>query len=176
MYCKSHAISFEFLCELVCGISRVILVRIALAYLHTEAETKLPPFRKHFQLKCIFLKGNAWISLKISLKFVPEVRINNIPALVQIMVWCWPDYKPLCETLMTHICVTRPQWVIKEDTTPNLQASNQGMSHSTRISPKHVYLNMMLSAQIITIETSYRGAQLGRNLPYVASHGPAPAQ
>ena len=25
---------------------------------------------------------NAWISLKISLKFVPKVRINNIPALV----------------------------------------------------------------------------------------------
>ena len=29
--------------------------------------------------------SNAWISLKISLNFVPTVRINNIPALVQIM-------------------------------------------------------------------------------------------
>ena len=32
--------------------------------------------------KCIFLNENAWISFKISLKFVPKVRINNIPALV----------------------------------------------------------------------------------------------
>ena len=32
--------------------------------------------------KCIFLNENAWISLKISLKFVPKVRIDNIPALV----------------------------------------------------------------------------------------------
>ena len=37
--------------------------------------------------KCIFLNENVWILLKISLKFVPKVRINNIPALVQIMVW-----------------------------------------------------------------------------------------
>ena len=32
--------------------------------------------------KCIFLNENAWILLKISLKFVPKVEINNIPALV----------------------------------------------------------------------------------------------
>ena len=41
--------------------------------------------------------------------------INNIPALVQIMVWRRPGDKPLFEPLMvslpTHICVTRPQWV-----------------------------------------------------------------
>ena len=30
--------------------------------------------------KCIFLNENIWISLKISLKFIPKVRINNIPA------------------------------------------------------------------------------------------------
>ena len=41
--------------------------------------------------KCIFLNENVWISLKISLKFVPKVRINNITALAQIMAWCWPD-------------------------------------------------------------------------------------
>ena len=65
--------------------------------------------------KCIFLNENAWISLKISLKFVPKVRINNIPTLVQIMAWRRPDDKPLSEpvmvSLLTHICVTRPQWV-----------------------------------------------------------------
>ena len=65
--------------------------------------------------KCIFLNENAWISLEISLKFVPKVRINNIPALVQIMAWRRPGNKPLSEPMMdnllTHICVTRPQWV-----------------------------------------------------------------
>ena len=33
-------------------------------------------------LKRIFLNENALISLEISLKFVPKVRTNNIPALV----------------------------------------------------------------------------------------------
>ena len=65
--------------------------------------------------KCIFLNENAWISLKISLKFVPKVQINNIPALVQIMAWRRPGDKPLSEpmivSLLTHICVTLPQWV-----------------------------------------------------------------
>ena len=37
--------------------------------------------------KCIFLNENVWISLKISLKFVPKVRFNNLPALVKIMAW-----------------------------------------------------------------------------------------
>ena len=64
--------------------------------------------------KCIFLNVLIW--LKISLKFVPKIRINNIPALVQIMVWHRPGNKPLSEpmmvSLLTHIYVTRPQWVI----------------------------------------------------------------
>ena len=65
--------------------------------------------------KCIFLNVNEWILPRISLKFVPEVRINNIPALVKIMAWRRPGGKPLSEpmmvSLMTLICVTRPQWV-----------------------------------------------------------------
>ena len=32
--------------------------------------------------KCIFLNENVSILIKISLKFAPEVRINNIQALV----------------------------------------------------------------------------------------------
>ena len=66
-------------------------------------------------LKWIFLNENVWISIKISLKFVPMGQINNIPALVQIMAWRRPGDKPLFEpkmiSLLTHICVTRPQWV-----------------------------------------------------------------
>ena len=49
--------------------------------------------------KCIFMNENAWISLKISLKFAPEVRINNIPALVQVLAWC---NKPLSEPMLTR--------------------------------------------------------------------------
>ena len=73
---------------------------------------------RHFPddiLKCIFLNEIVWIPIKISLKFVPKGPINNIPSLVQIMVWRRPGDKPLSEpmlvSLLTHICVTRPQWV-----------------------------------------------------------------
>ena len=67
----------------------------------------------HF--KRIFWNEMVWISLKISLKCVSKVQIINIPALVRIMAWCRPGDKPLSElvmfSLLTHICVTRPQWV-----------------------------------------------------------------
>ena len=73
---------------------------------------------RHFAddfFKRIFSNENAWISLKISLKFVTKVPINNIPALVQIMAWRRPGDMPLSGpmmvNLMTPICVTRPQWV-----------------------------------------------------------------
>ena len=66
--------------------------------------------------KYLFLNENVWISLKTSLKFVPKCSIYNIPALVQRMAWRRPGDKPLPETLMvsllTHICVTRPHWVL----------------------------------------------------------------
>ena len=61
------------------------------------------------------LKKTFWIPIEISMEFVPKSQINNIPALVQIMAWRRPDDKPLSEpmmvSLLTHICVTWPQWV-----------------------------------------------------------------
>ena len=51
--------------------------------------------------KCIFLNEHVWISIKISLKFVPKGPINNIPALVQIMAWRRSGDKPLSEPMMT---------------------------------------------------------------------------
>ena len=68
-------------------------------------------------LKCIFLNENVWISIKISLKFVPPGSPNNkFPALVQIMTWRRPGDKLLSEPmiicLLTHVCGTRPQWVM----------------------------------------------------------------
>ena len=98
----------------------------------TSADTVMIEFRSHilktlnsfpqngrhctdYILKCIFLNENVWILLKISLKFVPNVRINNIPALVQIMTWHQPVDKPLYKlmmvTLLMYICITQPQWV-----------------------------------------------------------------
>ena len=70
--------------------------------------------------KCIFLNENCFILMKISLKFVAQGPINNIPALVQVMAWHRSGDKPLSEPMMaclndayimTHICVTRPHWV-----------------------------------------------------------------
>ena len=72
---------------------------------------------RHFTddiFKYIFLNEIVWIPIKISLKFVPKGPINYIPALVQIMAWRRPGDKSLSEPmrvrLLTHICVTRPQW------------------------------------------------------------------
>ena len=65
--------------------------------------------------KWISFNENVWISIEVSLKFVPKGPINNIPTLVQIMAWPRPGNKPLSEPMMvsflTHICVTQPQWV-----------------------------------------------------------------
>ena len=64
--------------------------------------------------KCISWNENVWISIKISLKFVPKGPINEILSLVKKMAWCRSGNKPLSEPMvvssLTHICVTRPQW------------------------------------------------------------------
>ena len=54
--------------------------------------------RQHFQID--FLEWILWISIKMSLKFVPRGPIINIPALVQIMAWRRPGDKPLSEPMM----------------------------------------------------------------------------
>ena len=72
---------------------------------------------RHFPddiFKCIFVNENIWIPIRISLKFVPNGPINNIPALIQIVAWHRWGAKPLSEPMMVsllmHICVTQPQW------------------------------------------------------------------
>ena len=59
--------------------------------------------------------SNVWISIKISLSFVPKGLIINIPVLVQIIAWRRPGDKLLSElmvvSLLTHIFVSRPQWL-----------------------------------------------------------------
>ena len=69
--------------------------------------------RRHYN--CIFLNENVWISINISLKFVLEGPISNIPIMVQIMAWRRSGDKPLSEpmlvNLLRQICGPRPQWV-----------------------------------------------------------------
>ena len=101
---------------LVPGLLCIIHASQALPYVNT---LRLRQNGRHFPddiFKWIFWNENVWILIKISLKFVPQGPINNIPGLVQIMAWRRPGDKPLSGPMMvrlpTHIsCVTRPQWV-----------------------------------------------------------------
>ena len=132
-WCKGHSFSISIVCSSDMkknGRDRRLVVMHAIVVLlarHNEENisyntpiNSLRPRRdrRHFAddiFKCIFLNGNVWISINISLKVVPKGPINNIPALVEIMAWRRPGDKPLSEPRMvnlpTHICVTRPQWV-----------------------------------------------------------------
>ena len=79
------------------------------------ARDKMAAILANDSFKCIFLNENVLISINISLMFVPKGPINNNPALGQLITWRRPDDKLLSEPMMiillTHICVTRPQWV-----------------------------------------------------------------
>ena len=73
---------------------------------HIEAETR----GRHFAddtFKCIFFNENVGITIKISLKFVPNGPINNIPTVVQIMAWRHPGDKPLSEPMITDAYMRR---------------------------------------------------------------------
>ena len=88
-------------------------------YLYYNINSSAPGQNGHHYsddiFKCIFLNDNVRILIKISLNFVANVWINNIPPLVQIMAWHQPGAKTLAEpmmvTLLMHICITLPQCV-----------------------------------------------------------------
>ena len=115
--------------------------------------------------KYILLNESVWISLKISLKFIPKVRINNIPALVQIMAWRRPGDKPLSEPMMdnslTHICVTRPQWVNRN--VKLIRRESQSSVHNflfrtsllTWINLTHLPLNKMATISQTTFSSAF---------------------
>ena len=75
-------------------------------------ETKLSPFADDVFI-CIFLNDNC-MNLAYIFNGVPEVRFNNIPALVRIMAWRRPGDKPKPEpkmvSLLTRKCVNRPRY------------------------------------------------------------------
>ena len=82
-------------------------------WIDTLRPSKNGRYFAEYMFKCIFVNESVWISIMIRLKFVSNVPINNILALVQIMGWCRPGDKPLSKPMMvwlpTHICITRPQ-------------------------------------------------------------------
>ena len=68
---------------------------------------------RHFPddiFKCIFLNENVSVAIKIILGFVTKGRINNIPALFQIMAWRRPSNKPSSETMMVRLPTNKFQW------------------------------------------------------------------
>ena len=66
---------------------------------HVSKRHPLPPFPTwHFQIH--FFNENIEIQIKISLRFLLKVPVNNIPALVQIMASHRPGDKVLFEPMM----------------------------------------------------------------------------
>ena len=64
--------------------------------------------------KHIFLNEDYCILIEISFKFVSHGPFNTILSLVQIMAWHRSGNKHYLNhwwlNLMTHICITQPQW------------------------------------------------------------------
>ena len=117
---------------------------------------------RHFAddiFKRIFFNENVWILIKISLKFVPKGPINKIPTLFQIMARRRPGDKPLSEamlvSLLTHKCVTRPQWV------NTLRLRQNGCQFPDNIF-KCIFLNENIYKKILTLNT-LRLRQSGRH-------------
>ena len=120
--------NFSFSLRLVCTVHKGIYKKIIknkscvydflLCFTRTYVNTLRPRQNcRHFQttfFKWTFLNESVWISINISLRFVPRSPINNIPTLIHVLVWHRPGDKPLSEPMMvrlpTHTCVTRPQW------------------------------------------------------------------
>ena len=80
---------------------------------HTEAQARWSPFsRRYFQMH--FLEWKCMNFKLVCTKVFFKGKINNIPSLVQIKARRLSGDNPLFESMMvsllTHICVTRPQW------------------------------------------------------------------
>ena len=124
---------------------------------HSSVNTLRPRQKdRHLEadiFKCIFLNENLSISLKISLNCAPKVRINNFPAMVWILAWRRPGDKPLSEpmmvTLLTHTCVTQPQWF-----DPVSYSSNSNLISRVRdFSLRNSYNDCITKITLVVIET-----------------------
>ena len=130
---------------------------------------------RHFAddtFKCIFLKENVWIPITIWLGFVPKGPINNIQALVQIMAWRRSGDKPLSETmilsLLTHICVTRPQWVkgnSPERRTRRTPEILEGVEYFSCCLTKHIRHTLFITKRI-GYALNYGNVMAWKHCPY----------
>ena len=111
-FIEFHSVSVNRHC---CHISHLLVPNVTTLTLNTTRPRQNGRRFADGTFKSIFLNENVIISIKISMKLVPKGPINNNPALVQIMAWRRSGDKPLSEpmmvSLLTHICVTWPQWV-----------------------------------------------------------------
>ena len=102
-------------------------------------------------LKCILFNENVLISIEISMKFVPEVQINNIPSLIQLMAWHQPGTKPLSEPMMvtlgTNICITQPQCV-KRDCDTYIYALHISVWTHNITTTKQNHVNILLHREL----------------------------
>ena len=92
-------------------------------YMAMSSVDTLRPRQNGWHFETTFSNAFSWMKMyklwfKNSLKFVPKGPINNIPSLVQIMAWPWrqPGDKlllsePMMGSLLTHICITRLQYI-----------------------------------------------------------------
>ena len=63
---------------------------------------KMAAILAYDNFKCIFLKENDGISIRIPPKFVPNRPIDNTPAFVQVMAWRRTGDKPLPEPMLNQ--------------------------------------------------------------------------
>ena len=120
---------------------------------------RIAPFcRQHIEMH--FLEWKCMDFAKISLKFVPKVQINNMLAFVQIMAWRRPGDKPLSEqilvNLLTHICITRPQWINpRRNSYPNIKYICQTICNSmfNKLFTLHPSIAFLQCSAIITWST-----------------------
>ena len=116
-YCLLKCVLYQRLdCTFSCVMNWWMNIQIIVTWLFNTLRLRQNGCHFPYDIfKWIFVNENVWISIEISLKFVPRGPINNILVLVQMMACCWPDVKPLSEPamvqLLTHICITLPQWV-----------------------------------------------------------------
>ena len=111
------------MCYIICGIINTLRLRQNVCHFPDDIFER------------IFLNENVSISLKISLKFVPKVRINYIPTFVQIMAWHWPHDKPLSEPMLVklpmHICALSLNELYYHRYIDTIEAWKLGCHHDT---------------------------------------------
>ena len=61
--------------------------------------------------KCIFLNEDIWISINISLKLCLMVKLTIFQHLFRLWIGDKPLSQPMMVSLLTHVSVTRLQWV-----------------------------------------------------------------